>query len=380
MLISPAKKTASYTPTMFLFLACCLLVIASSSHSSTPLETEEELYGQCKRAYTEGKFTDASQYIEKFLSLYPESDHADEILFIHAFLQPAIDTSIEIYRLVIERYPNSKWAAKAHFQLGQCYYLQGNYDRALDHYGKIIVSYPEDEIYWSARYWKCRSLIAKGNYEEAVAALRSLEDGNSTEIVGLGGEKPSSDMILMSLGDCYLGMRDYESAVVLYRSLIESMPHSQRVASAYLLLAKSLQNLGKLEEAKTFYQKVIQDYHQSVEAQQAQQYLDALLLTQPKDPDTPHTMPEAVGTTHASPVETTSYFSIQVGAFSEKRRAGNLADQLRKKGYSVNIVFPVPGGSHLYKVRVGNFKTRSAALEAAQKLHENEKLDTAVVP
>ena len=175
----------------------------------------------------------------------------------------------------------------------------------------------------------------------------------------------------MSLGDCYLGMRDYERAAASYRSLIESMPHSQRLPSAYLLLAKSLQNLGRLEEAKTFYQKVIKDYRQSMEAEQAQQCLNSLPLTQPKL--------EGAGLRPVSPAQETSYFSIQVGAFSEKRNAENLADRLRKKGYSLSIVAPSPGKSRLYKVRVGKFKTRSAALEAARRLHKNEKLDTAVI-
>jgi TolA-binding protein len=361
------------------------LTIALPLHAST---TEEEFYQQCKRAYTAGKFVDASQHIEKFLSLYPESNHAGEILFMRAFLQPAIDAATEIYGLIIEKYPNSKWAAKSRFQLGQCYYLQGNYDKALDHYGKIIASYPEDETYWSARYWKCKSLIAKGDYESAIAELRSLEDNSSGEV--------SKDMILVSLGNCYLGMRDYENAAASYRSLIGSMPDSQRASSAYLLLAKSLQSLGRLEEAKVFYQEVIESYRQSVEAQQAQQCLNSLPLAQSKrveaqlavseavekPPIVPETLPavsETVGATHASPVQAKLYFSIQVGAFSIKRNADNLADRLRKKGYSVDIIRPIPGKSRLHKVRVGRFKTRSAALEAAQKLRKNEKLPGEVV-
>jgi TolA-binding protein len=379
-----SKNTVYYIHTSFLFLACCLLVIAMPSHLSSQDNTgstatearlqsgEEKLYQQCKRSYADGKFADASQYIEKFFSLYPESEHAGEMLLMQAFLQPAIDASTEMYRLIIEKYPNSKWAAKAHFQLGQCYYLQGEYDKALDYYGKVIISYPEDETYWSARYWKCRSLMAKGDCEEAIAALRSLENNSSSEDI-------SKDIILLSLGDCYFGMRDYEPAAASYRSLIELVPHSQRVPSAYLLLAKSLQNLGRPEEAKTFYQKVIEDYRQSIEAQQAQQYLDSLPLTQPKRVEARSAVPQTVGATHASPVQAAAYYSIQVGAFSVKRNAENLASRLRKKGYSVNIVRPMPGKSRLYKVRIGEFRTRAAALKAAQRLRKNEKLDTAVV-
>ena len=354
----------STSRTSLLSLAICILMMASSAHFASSEDaptTEAELYQQCKQFFSAGNFAEAAPCIGRFRSLYPESEHDGEMLFMQAFLQPAINTSIEMYKVIIEKYPSSKWAAESYFQIGQCHYLRGEYDKALDHYGRIIVSYSDDEIYWPARYWKCRSLIARGDYENAMKALRSLEKSAPK---GIG-----KDMILMATGDCYLGMKDYEHAVTTYRSLIESMPDSQRVPSAHLLLAKSFQNLGKLQEAKKLYQKVIESYGQSIEAQQAQKYLNSFFSTQPK-----------TGTKTQEPLtKSASYFTIQIGAFSSKRNADTLAGRLRKKGYSINITPPVRGKNRLYKVTVGKFKTRSGALRAAQRLAKNEKLDTKVV-
>lgn len=360
-----------------LSLAICILMVASLhcsfalSEDKTAPATEEELYQQCKELFSEGGFTEASSHIERFRSLYLESEHTEEMLFMQAFLQPAIDVSIETYRLIIEKYPKGAWAAKSHFQLGQSYYLQGEYDKALDHYGKIIVSYSEDEVYWPARYWKCRSLIAKGDYQEAMVALRSLGEGSSGDI--------GKDAILMSVGNCYLGMEDYEHAADTYRSLIKSMPDSRRVPSAYLLLAKSLQSLGNMEEAKGFYRKVIESYSQSIVAQQAQQYLSSLSAPPPKSPPPESAKGKPAASETAGEKHTSSYFSIQVGAFSSRRNAESLARRLRKRGYSVDIIPPVSGKSRLYRVWVGRYKTRSGALETSKRLGKNEKLDTAIV-
>jgi TolA-binding protein len=351
----------------------------ASARDDTASTTEEELYQQCKRTYTEGKFDDAGQHVKQFLSLYPESDHAGEILSIQAFLQSNIDAAMKMHRLIIEKFPNSKWAAKAHFQLGQCCYLQGRYDEALEHYGTIIVYYSEDEVYWPALYWKCKSLIAKGDCGKAVAVLHFLKDSSSADI--------GKDMILMSLGNCYLCMRDYQRAADSYRSLIEAMPDSRRIPSAYLLLARSLQNLGESEEAKKFYQKVIEDYSQSIESQQAQEYLGHKEGTRRKTQDARQgekasgleSKVLSPGSDKESRVLGLKAFSIQIGAFSRRRNAENLANRLRKKGYSVSILSPSPGRSSLYKVRVGRFKTRSAALKAAKRLGKNERLDTEVV-
>ena len=316
-------------------LVICVLIIALPvcriALSEDVDTTEAELYQQCKQFFSTGNFVEASNCIERFRSLYPESEHDGEMLFMQAFLQPAINVSIEISRILIEKYPNSKWAARSYFQLGQCYYLRGEYDKALDHYGKIIVSYSEDETYWPARYWKCKSLIAKGDYKAAMAALRSLGRSDSGEI--------GKDMILMAIGSCYLGMKDYEHAAVTYRSFIEYAPDSQRIPSAYFLLAESQKSLGKQEEAKKLYQKVIESYPQSLEAQQAQRHLDSLSPPQPKAAQT-------------TPAKAASYFTIRVGAFASKRNADRLAGRLIKKGYSASVTPPKPG-DRLYRVTVG---------------------------
>ena len=343
--------------TILLLPAIYILILAFPALSEDAGATEAELYQQCKRFFSTGNFVEADRRIGRFRSLYPESEHDGEMLFMQAFLQPAIKVSMEINRLIIEKYPNSKWAAKSYFQLGQRYYLRGEYDKALDCYGKIIVSYSEDETYWPARYWKCKSLIAKGDYKDAMAALRSLEKSDSGEI----GE----DMILTAIGSCYLGMKDYEHAAAAYSSLIESMPDSQRIPSAYLLLAESQQSLGKRGEAKKLYQKIIESYPQSMEAQQAQKRLNSIAAPQPKAAKT-------------TPAKTGSYFTIQVGAFSSKRNADKLAGRLKKRGYSVNVI-PPRSGSRLHRVTVGKFRTKSGALKWARGFGKNEKLDTKVV-
>ena len=65
--------------------------LASSDDNATP-PTENELYQKCEQLFSEGGFIEASSQIEHFRSLYPESKHTAEILFMQAFLQPAIGT------------------------------------------------------------------------------------------------------------------------------------------------------------------------------------------------------------------------------------------------------------------------------------------------
>jgi TolA-binding protein len=405
------RKTAYFIYLLFFTAVICPQVLPEDE--SIPV-AEDDLYNQCKESYKEGKFAEAGDIIEKFLSTYTESAYIDEILYMKAFLQSDINSSVEIYARVIEGYPNSQWAAKSHFQLGQYYYLREEYDKALDHYGRILVSYSDSEMYWLAVYWKGKSLIAKGDYERAVSTLGSLSDKTSEDI--------SMDMILLSLGNSYLGLRDYKNAANSYRDLIESMPDSERVPSAYLLFAKCLQNLGEVEKAKSICQKLIEDYPQSMEAALARECVNSskpfeigLVDVKPEKPEIPQpsqvdlksdekeqkTLEDVADKTidaksdstesknenepvadepKPTPVKKRSYYyTIQVGAFSNQENADRLAEQLREKGYSVIVVHPVSNKSKLHKVRVGHFSTRRSALEAAKALGENENLPTDVV-
>jgi len=79
--------------------------------------------------------------------------------------------------------------------------------------------------------------------------------------------------------------------------------------------------------------------------------------------------------------DSNAYISIQVGAFSIQDEAERLAESLRKKGYSVEVVVLVASDTQkLYKVRVGKFQSEGDALRIAQILSKNEGVPTILVP
>lgn len=366
---------------LLILLVFCLSIILFTPNSlaqeAPASETMETLYQKCKVAYAKGNFDSARENIEKFLSLYPKSPNADEILFMQAFLQPSIHASMQGYQQIIENYSQSKWLAKSHFQLGQLYYFLGDYDKALENYGRIIVSYSDDDIYWAARYWRCKVLIAKKDYEGAISALRSLADASVKEI--------GKDVILMALGSCYVVTNDYENAIATYRTLIETLPGSSWVPTAYILIVKSLQSTGKGEEGKPFLQKIMATYPDSIEAKQAKEMLDSLSLNRTDAVSSNQSSSEAVTEKQETPPSNTSkatsgpYYSVQVGAFSSKKAADDLATSLSKKGYFVDIQMAKSRSGSLYKVRVGKLDSRNEAEKIERVLKSKEKLPTKIV-
>lgn len=102
-------------------------------------------------------------------------------------------------------------------------------------------------------------------------------------------------------------------------------------------------------------------------------------------PPTKPTARPATKPTHppspAAAPPSSSAFWVQALSASSSKEAKARRDRLAAHGYSASVVpGEGPNGSHVYRVRVGPYKTREEADRAAAKLRANEKLQPWVVP
>jgi cell division protein FtsN len=83
----------------------------------------------------------------------------------------------------------------------------------------------------------------------------------------------------------------------------------------------------------------------------------------------------------AAAATTSSAFWVQALSASSSTEAKTRRDRLAARGYPATVVAgEAPNGTHVYRVRVGPYKTREDADRAAGKLQANEKLHPWVVP
>ena len=124
-------------------------------------------------------------------------------------------------------------------------------------------------------------------------------------------------------------------------------------------------------------------YPDSMEAQQAK---EMLAFTPPVDTQKKTEIVESKPSTASrvtqdrSSTETSGpHYSIQIGAFSSKKVADDMAKGLERKGYFVSVIDASSRSKSLYKVRVGKYKSESEANRAAQELKSKEGLPTLLV-
>jgi cell division septation protein DedD len=132
-------------------------------------------------------------------------------------------------------------------------------------------------------------------------------------------------------------MDDYPKAREYYRQVIDNDRDQKLLAPAYYRLSKLALKQGRTEEAQEYFTRLKKDFPDSPEAN----------LQDIPDPDI--------------------YYSVQVGAFSSRTNAANLAKELNEKGFAAYVQEQAPGEERaVYRVRVG----KTVFLKDAKELKE----------
>jgi tetratricopeptide (TPR) repeat protein len=199
-----------------------------------------------------------------------------------------------------------------------------------------------------------------GNYSEAIRKARSVrETDESLYFLGLVHTKtgryqrarnyleklirtfPKSqfnELGLIKLADTYFLEGNYEKAKTLYKRIEKDYFFSDFTPVVLLRLAQIASRQGKWQEKNEYLKMIKQKYPESSEMK----FVKAL---------------EGYG----------DFFTIQVGAFGEKRNAFLLREELRED-YKPYIVEDKKGNYPVHKVRIGKFKKRYDAEKTANAL------------
>lgn len=200
------------------------------------------------------------------------------------------------------------------------------------------------------------------NYEEAIAKAERLRE---------------TDQVLYFLGLAHIKINAYSEARQYLRKLIKRFPDSYFYGRGLIKLAdtyffqKDYQEAGELyrqmkdESAAAECRPLVFLRLAQVSARQGdwprkKEYIKLLKGQYPKSPEAEFArILDSYG----------DFFTIQVGAFSEKKNALGLLNELNAD-YKAYIVKDKKGGYLLYKVRVGKFKTRYDVEKTAAQLRD----------
>jgi tol-pal system protein YbgF len=93
--------------------------------------------------------------------------------------QQAFDQAIAALDKHLQQYPNGRYAANAHYWLGQIYFVQGNMEEARQAFTRVVEGYPEHNKAEEARYKLGQVYFRLGDRAQARNLIEKVANGKS---------------------------------------------------------------------------------------------------------------------------------------------------------------------------------------------------------
>jgi tetratricopeptide (TPR) repeat protein len=149
--------------------------------------------------------------------------------------------------------------------------------------------------------------------------------------------------------DAYLGWGDveflqenYVEALKVYEGFLNTKPSKKRLATLYFRLSEAYLKQGNREAYDKYLKKLQNEFPGTFEVRDARRI-----------------------------VEKDTFYTVQVGAFTNYENAEKFIAQLRSKGYEVYSVLCMLSGKKLCRIRIGKFRTENEAESLKHKLEQD---------
>ncbi len=280
------------------------------------LEETRDYFVKGVSYFEEGAYVEAQYYLSKLLNSYPLL--RDYVLYYMAkstLLENKFTAAEEYYSQILEDHDESIWYEKTRLEIGDLYYIKGDYLTAQEHYKSFISDFKEssDLVYALMQYGFCldkngevdkaydiyldlyinhpASAYASGALSslERIARIKGEDDfvltleqlytrGNHFFSLYRYGDalsefqkildsdlyaQASNDLrsrTLFRVGMCYYNMRDYASARDTLRRSYENFTAGRSAADSLYFLGRALTNTGEDEEAVNTYLKLLERF------------------------------------------------------------------------------------------------------------------------
>jgi len=210
--------------------------------------------------------------------------------------------------------------------------IQEDYSKSEMLAQEYIKSNPAKENLNEALYYLGLSQLRLAHYQQAKETFKQLQTAADK---GTFYDKAS-----IGLADTFLLNEQYPEALAEAQRILSKSPRSEFLSLIYLKIARANFKLAQWKEAATYLNKILTEFPESLETHIARQLL-----------------------------EEKQYFSVQVGAFLDRKLAEKLVGELQNKGeYTYIVETTDKDGAQFFRVRVGKFASLKEAIALKSKL------------
>ncbi len=223
-------------PKLKLVILC--FVIFCSKQVLAPLEPEDE-FARAMEFYSNKKYDSAIKSFEKIIFYHASTEFVDDAQFYLAksyFEKKDYNQAITEFEYLIKNFSNSPFIEQSYFFRAKAYFLKSpGYEKdqteikeAISLFDDFITRFPNSSYNDSVR-----SLILQARNR---LAKKELENGR-----------------------LYLKMKEYESAILYFKYVIENYLETPSADESKFLLAITYEKVNKIQEAYGLYKELLEN-------------------------------------------------------------------------------------------------------------------------
>ncbi|MBF0484055.1 MAG: tetratricopeptide repeat protein [Candidatus Omnitrophica bacterium] len=204
-------------------------------------------------------YKQAEEMYKQVIDAYPDSIYAPQAYYSLGwtyFVQNDYTKAQDIFEKILKKFPDNQLAEDAAFKIGEILYTQKNYEKTTEHFIKYINTYPDSvkhpEAYFyigESFYYLNQPLDAVGYYAKSA----SLSYDNKTIFASK-----------VSLGWCYLKLGKYDLSEKNFNDAL-SFAQSKSIPAddVYLGLASLYSETNNVDKALSAYSEIVNKYQDS---------------------------------------------------------------------------------------------------------------------
>lgn len=239
----------------------------ASQINALPKYTTDAYYLLAESRYRLGDIEAAGKTLDRFMvsTNATSSPYYIQALYTHGYLcmkrdnvTDAVDDFKMFQRLATGKVDEHQ-TNDVDNRLGDCYYLQSEYNEAMKYYDRVINAADRDADY--ATYQKAMAYGAMGKYHEKLSFLNQIFEKYSQSAL--------APKALFEVGQTYLVCDNNEMALLYFNNFLKQYPQSTLVKTALLNMGLIYYNTDRNNEALEVFDRLLTHYAGTDEARDA---------------------------------------------------------------------------------------------------------------
>jgi len=212
---------------------------------------DKTLYQMAWALKLSGKEAEGAKVFGQLAEQHKDSPHAAEghyqVAELH-YKNKEYAKAAVAYFAVMKLVDKSDLEEKAGHKLAWCYYHEGDYAKAQQTFGFQLQAYPNGPLVQDGAFMEAESFFKQDKFQEALAAYEKLPELT---------KKDFQVLALLHAGQAAGQLKLWDKSLELLTKCTEQFPDPPHAPQAFYEQGWAQQNLGKLDEAVTLYEKVI---------------------------------------------------------------------------------------------------------------------------